>query len=211
MPPCYKAHCCKASSVPYMPPCYKAHCCKASSVPYASLLQDSLLQAPLPAYLASVLCVIIAFIQRCVGLCFIPVMVWSGLCFIPRRSGLVWSGLVCVLYPTSWRVTRRWRPDPLAEEVATRVSEDSGIAGLQLGRFLQMVQEEVQEEMQAQQARLLGSSSNNGNAVVFQPPPATCLKVRHGGGRTYRPGLVHVEKDQCMTLWFLYGGFPYSC
>ena len=74
-----------------MPPCYKAHCCKASSVPYASLLQDSLLQAPLPAYLASVLCVIIAFIQRCVGLCFIPVMVWSGLCFIPRRSGLVWS------------------------------------------------------------------------------------------------------------------------
>ena len=83
-----------------MPPYYKAHCCKASSVPYASLLQDSLLQAPLPAYLASVLCVIIAFIQRCVGLCFIPVMVWSGLCFIPRRSGLVWSGLVCVLYPT---------------------------------------------------------------------------------------------------------------
>ena len=81
-----------------MPPCYKAHCCKASSVPYAS--QDSLLQAPLPAYLASLLCVIIAFIQRCVGLCFIPVMVWSGLCFIPRRSGLVWSGLVCVLYPT---------------------------------------------------------------------------------------------------------------
>ena len=111
MPPCYKAHCCKASSVPYiclpvtrltaarhhrcpMPPCYKAHCCKASSVPYASLLQDSLLQAPLPAYLASVLCVIIAFIQRCVGLCFIRVVVWSGLCFIHRRSGLVWSGLV---------------------------------------------------------------------------------------------------------------------
>ena len=29
-----------------MPPYYKAHCCKASSVPYASLLQDSLLQAP---------------------------------------------------------------------------------------------------------------------------------------------------------------------
>ena len=70
-------------------------------MPYASLLQDSLLQAPLPAYLASVLCVIIAFIQRCVGLCFIPLIVWSGLCFIPRRSGLVWSGLVCVLYPTS--------------------------------------------------------------------------------------------------------------
>ena len=88
-----------------MPPCYKARC-KASSVPYASLLQDSLLQAPLPAYLASVLCVIIAFIQRCVGLCFIPVMVWSGLCFIPRRSGLVWSGLVCVLYPTAEEVRK---------------------------------------------------------------------------------------------------------
>ena len=85
----------------YMPPCYNAHCYKASSVPYTSLLQDSLLQAPLPAYLASVLCV-----QRCVDLRFIPVMVWSGLCFIPRRSGLVWSGLVwsglvCVLYPTA--------------------------------------------------------------------------------------------------------------
>ena len=116
MPPC---HCCKASSVPCH--CCKAssvpcNCCKASSVPYASLLQGPLLQglisalclpvarltaaSSLPAYLASVLCVIIAFIQRCVGLCFIPVMVWSGLCFIPRRSGLVWSGLVCVLYPT---------------------------------------------------------------------------------------------------------------
>ena len=109
MPPC---HCCKASSVPYaslsllqgiisalclpvtaarhhqcpVPPYYKAHCCKASSVPYASLLQDSLLQAPLPAYLASVLCVIIAFIQRCVGLCYTPT-VWSGLVW----SGLVWS------------------------------------------------------------------------------------------------------------------------
>ena len=74
---------------------------------------------------------------------------------------------------SSRRVTRRSRPDPPAEEVATRVSEDSGIAGLQLGRFLQMVREEVQEEMQAQQARLLGSSSNDGNAVVSQPPPAT--------------------------------------
>ena len=102
MPPCTAArhHQCP------MPPYYKAHCCKASSVPYASLLQDTLLQAPLPAYIASVLCVIIAFIQRCVGLCFIPVMVWSGLCFIPRRSGLVWSGLVCVLYPTITLVFR---------------------------------------------------------------------------------------------------------
>ena len=27
-----------------MPPCYKAHCCKASSVPYASLLQGPLVQ-----------------------------------------------------------------------------------------------------------------------------------------------------------------------
>ena len=82
-----------------MPPCYKAHCCKASSVPYASLLQDSLLQGPLPAYLASVVCVIIAFIPCCSGLCFIPVMVWSGLCFIPRWSGLVWSGLCFIPNP----------------------------------------------------------------------------------------------------------------
>ena len=127
MPPCHcckassvPCHCCKASSVPCH--CCKAssvpcHCCKASSVPYASLLQGPLLQglisalclpvarltaasSPPSLYLASALCVIIAFIQRCVGLCFIPVMVWSGLSFIPRRSGLVWSCLVCVLYPT---------------------------------------------------------------------------------------------------------------
>ena len=93
---------------------------------------------------------------------------------------------------SSRRVTRRSRPDTPAEEVATRVSEDSGIAGLQLGRFLQMVREEVQEEMQAQQARLLGSSSNNGNAVVSQPPPATSSQGASRGW-TYRPDLVHVE------------------
>ena len=86
--------------------CCNAHCYKASSVP--SLLQGSLLQGitsalclpvlqgsllqgitsalamPLCCNLASVVCVIIAFIQRCVGQCFIPVMVWSGLCFIPN-------------------------------------------------------------------------------------------------------------------------------
>ena len=86
MPPCCKAHCYKAS-MPLcsrltvtrhhqrpMPPCCKAHCCKVSSVSYASLLQD-----PLPAYLVSVVCVIIAFILHCSGLCFIPVMVWHGL------------------------------------------------------------------------------------------------------------------------------------
>ena len=116
-----------------MPPCYKAHCCKASSVPYASLLQDSLLQAPLPAYLASLLCVIIAFIQRCVGLCFIPVMVWSGLCFIPRRSGLVWSGLVCVLYPTVPSPSffaRRRRRTPLGTAPACRHAIDSRVNGI---------------------------------------------------------------------------------
>ena len=32
-----------------MPPCYKAHCCKASSVPYASLLQGPLLQGLISA------------------------------------------------------------------------------------------------------------------------------------------------------------------
>ena len=115
-----------------------SHCCKASSVPYASLLQDSLLQAPLPAYLASVLCVIIAFIQRCVGLCFIPVMVWSGLCFIPRRSGLVWSGLVCVLYPTRlWRgphIYRRYgdpRPQNYVVPISTGCPKlyDTGVTG----------------------------------------------------------------------------------
>ena len=66
MPPCCKAHCYKAS-MPLcsrltvirhhqcpMPPCCKAHCCKVSSVSYASLLQG-----PLPAYLVSVVCVII--------------------------------------------------------------------------------------------------------------------------------------------------------
>ena len=68
-------------------------------------------------------------------------------------------------------------PEPPTSDIGTP-TEDSDISSLQLGHFLRLVREEVQEEIQSQQARLLGSS----NAVVSQSPPVTSSQ---GSSRGY--------------------------
>ena len=110
-----------------MPPCYKAHCCKASSVPYASLLQGPLLQG-----LISALCLPVARLTAASSppsllslraLCYYSLytalcwsvfytrdgLVWSVFLYPDGLvwSGLVWSGLV-------WSVVLRKQPMLLA-------------------------------------------------------------------------------------------------
>ena len=80
-----------------MPPCCKAHRCRASSVLYASLLQG-LLPGP---------CMVWSYWS---GLCFIPLASAAHPTRGPNaleRRGL-WSGLVCVLYTTAFWATQSW-------------------------------------------------------------------------------------------------------
>ena len=104
MPPCYKPHCCKASSVPYMPPCYKAHCCKASSVPYAFHIPVArLTAASSPPSLLSLraLCYYSLYTALCWSVFYTrDGLVWSVFYTPTVWSGLVWSGLCFMPNPS---------------------------------------------------------------------------------------------------------------
>ena len=110
MPFCCNAHCYTRHHQCPMPPCYKAHCCKASSVPYASLLQgplqglisalclpvERLTAASSPPSLLSLraLCYYSLYTALCWSVFYTrDGLVWSVFYTPTVWSGLVWSGL----------------------------------------------------------------------------------------------------------------------